>query len=307
MAARAAACLKATGFGGVSAIIQRMNDAPNSLPQAYDDEIDLWELWDTVWSGRWLIIAITALFAVGGVTYALLAKPSFRADVLLAPADKKTVPGSLAQLGGLASLAGVNLGGVGSQEPLAVLRSKGFLREFIAQTGIMPALLADVRQTQGQAADIRDAVRIFENHRSISDDKKTGLVTVTVRWRDPQTAADLANRMVRLLNERQRKEALEDAQRNVDFLQKEIASTSVVSLQQSMGRVLEGEMQKLMLARGNEQFAFKVIDPATPPKLREAPKRTLISIVATLAGGFLGLLAVFLRKAIRERRRPAAG
>ena len=113
MAARAAACLKATGFGGASAIIRAMNDAPNSLPQAYDDEIDLWELWDTVWSGRWLIIAITALFAVGGVTYALLAQEWWRAEVVLAPADKKAIPGALSQLGGLASLAGVNIGGGG--------------------------------------------------------------------------------------------------------------------------------------------------------------------------------------------------
>jgi len=111
---------------------------------------------------------------------------------------------------------------------------------------------------------------------------------------------------VKRLNERLRVEALAESQRNVDFLQKEMAATSVVSLQQSMGRVLEGEMQKLMLARGNEEFAFKVIDPATPPKQRDAPKRALIAIVATLAGGFLGLLAVFLRKAVRERRRPAS-
>ena len=25
-------------------------------PVAYDDEIDLWQLWDTIWSGRWLIV-----------------------------------------------------------------------------------------------------------------------------------------------------------------------------------------------------------------------------------------------------------
>ena len=67
-------CLQATGAVGVSAIIRCMNEPQNSLPQAYDDEIDLWELWDTVWSGRWLIIGITALFAIGGVTYALRAQ-----------------------------------------------------------------------------------------------------------------------------------------------------------------------------------------------------------------------------------------
>jgi uncharacterized protein involved in exopolysaccharide biosynthesis len=206
----------------------------------------------------------------------------------------------------LASLAGVNISATGNQEPLAVLKSKGFAREFIIEQGIMSLLLEDVRYPEGKSPDIRDAVRLFERVRSISDDKKTGLVTVTVRWRDPDTAALWANEMVKRLNQRLRTEALAESQRNVDFLQKEMAATSVVSLQQSMGRVLEGEMQKLMLARGNEQFAYKIIDPATPPKLRDSPKRSLIAIVATLAGGFLGLLAVFLRKAIRERRRPAA-
>jgi uncharacterized protein involved in exopolysaccharide biosynthesis len=86
-------------------------------------------------------------------------------------------------------------------------------------------------------------------------------------------------------------------------LQREIAATSVVSLQQSMGRVLEGEMQKLMLARGNEEFAFKVIDRATPPKQREAPNRRLIALVSMLAGGFLGVLVVFLRKVTMNRPR----
>ena len=284
-----------------------MNEPQNSLPQAYDDEIDLWALWDTVWSGRWLIIAITSLFAVGGIAYALMAQEWWRADVVLAPADKKALPGALGQLGGLASLAGVNIGGGGDQEPLAVLRSKGFARAFITEQDLMSVLLKDVKSTDGKPLDIRDALREFEKVRSVSDDKKTGLVTLGVRWKDPETAASWANLLVKRLNERQRAQALAESQRNVDFLQKEMASTSVVSLQQSMGRVLEGEMQKLMLARGNEEFAFKVIDPATSPKQRDAPKRALVAIVATLAGGFLGLLAVFLRKAIRERRRPASG
>ena len=228
-----------------------MNDAPNSLPPAYDDEIDLWELWDTVWSGRWLIIAITALFAVSGVAYALLAQEWWRAEVVLAPADKKSMPGALAQLGGLASLAGVNIGGGGDQEPLAVLKSKGFAREFITGEGLMPVLLKDVKSSDGRPLDIRDAIKTFEEQvRSVGDDKKTGLVTLGVRWKDPDTAAKWANLMVQRLNARLRAQALAESQRNVDFLQKEMAATSVVSLQQSMGRVLEGEMQKLMLEIG---------------------------------------------------------
>jgi hypothetical protein len=138
------------------------------------------------------------------------------------------------------------------------------MSEFITEQNLMRVLLKDFDSSDG-APDVRDAVRIFEKVRSISEDKKTGLTTLSVRWSDPKTAADWANLMVQRLNSRLRSQALAESQRNVDFLQKEIAATSVVSLQQSMGRVLEGEMQKLMLARGNEQFAFKVIDPAIPP------------------------------------------
>jgi uncharacterized protein involved in exopolysaccharide biosynthesis len=165
----------------------------------------------------------------------------------------------------------------------------------------MPDLLKGLESADGGSLDVRDALRVFDHLYAVNDDKKTGLVTLSIRWRDPARAASLANAMVKMLNDRLRAQALADSQRNVDFLQKEMAATSVVSLQQSMGRVLEGEMQKLMLARGNEEFAFKVIDRATPPKLRESPKRSLIAIVSLLAGGFLGVLVVFLRKAIQNR------
>lgn len=275
---------------------------PNPVNSAYDDEIDLWELWETIWSGRWLIVAITGVFTLGGVTYALLAQEWYKADVVLAPADKKAgAGGALAQLGGLASLAGISIPGASEGEPVAVLKSKDFARSFITDLNLMPALL-EGGDWGDKKPDIRDAVKVFDTKiRTVTEDKKSGLVTLSVRWKDPDTAADWANVLVKRLNDRLRTQAQEESERNVAFLQREIAATSVVSLQQSMGRVLEGEMQKLMLARGNEEFAFKVIDRATPPKQRETPKRTLIALVSMLAGGFLGVLFVFLRKAIANR------
>jgi len=274
---------------------------PNPVPSAFDDEIDLWELWETIWSGRWLIVAIASVFTLGGVTYSLLAQEWYEADVVLAPAEKKSIGGALSQFAGLASLAGVDIPGAGEQEPVAVLKSKEFARAFITDLQLTNVIM-EGEDFQGEKPDIRDAVRVFEEKvRSVSEDKKTGLVTLSIRWKDPETAANWANLLVKRLNDRLRTQAEAESGRNVAYLQREIAASSVVSLQQSMGRVLEGEMQKLMLARGNEEFAFKVIDRAVPPKQRDAPKRALILIVSLLAGGFLGLLVVFLRKAIANR------
>jgi len=274
---------------------------PNPAPPAYDDEIDLWELWETIWSGRWLIVAIAGVFTLGGVTYSLLAQEWYKADVVLAPAEKKSIGGALSQFAGLANLAGVDIPGAGEQEPVAVLKSREFSRTFIEEERLLPTLL-EGRSFDGDAPDVRDAVKVFDKEiRFVTEDKKTGLVTLSIRWKDPETAASWANLLVKRLNDRLRTQSEAEAARNVAYLQREIAASSVVSLQQSMGRVLEGEMQKLMLARGNEEFAFKVIDRAVPPKQRDAPKRALISIVSLLAGGFLGLLVVFVRKAIANR------
>lgn len=283
------------------------------MPQAQpdmgmDDEIDLFELWETIWSGKILIAAITAMFTFGGIGYALLAQEWWKADVVLSPVEEQSgMSSTLARFGGLAALAGVDIGVGGGTEPLAVLKSKEFAREFIADFDLMPVLLGGMKPSGDKPLDIRDAVQYFdETVRAVAEDKKTGLVIVSVRWKDPDVAARWASELVKRLNERMRRQALEEAERNVAYLQKEIATATVISLQQSMGRVLEGEMQKLMLARGNEEFAFKVIDRAVPPKQRDAPKRSLITIMSFLAGGFLGILVVFIRKSIAGRKSATA-
>jgi LPS O-antigen subunit length determinant protein (WzzB/FepE family) len=102
------------------------------------------------------------------------------------------------------------------------------------------------------------------------------------------------------LNERLRERALREAETNVAFLRAELAQTSVVTLQQSIGRLLESELQKLMLARGNEEFAFRVIDAASPPKQRVRPKRAQIAILGTILGGMLAVFGVFLLHVVRS-------
>ena len=65
---------------------------------------------------------------------------------------------------------------------------------------------------------------------------------------------------------------------------------------------LEAELQKVMLARGNKEFAFRVIDQAQVPKTRFKPNRKLIVVLATFLGGFLAVMFVFTRHAIGAAR-----
>ena len=267
----------------------------NAQPEGQDDEIDLLELLGLFWARKGLIVGITLLFAAGGVAYALLAQQWWRAEVVMTQTDSKQPSGALAQLGGLASLAGINLGGMGgSQNAVAVLKSRDFARQFIEDQSLFEVLMAD-RPAAGPPVDMRDAVKRFtEEVVSVGEDKKSGLITLSVTWTDAALAAGWANALVARVNARLRSQALDEAQRNIKYLQGELAATNVPAVQQALGKVIESEMQKLLLARGSEEFAFKVIDKAVPPKKRAKPQRALVAMGATLAGGFVSLVWVLL-------------
>jgi len=290
------------------------HEAANPTMREDDEVLDLMALSSKIWQGKWLIIGVTAAFTLSSAVLVLILTSWYRADVLLAPvratsADDLASP--LGSLGGLASLAGITLGG-STSEPLAVLQSRDLAREFIEQQSLLPVLFA--RKWDAKSArwtptdpkdwpDIRDGVKyLVEKIRTVKDDKKSGLVTLTIEWTDAKTAADWANLFVDRANERIRARALLEAQANVNFLQRELATTSVVTLQQSIGRLLDTELQKLMLARENKEFAFRVIDRAEVPKWRVWPKRLQVVALATLFGGALSIYLVFLRDAIRRRR-----
>lgn len=54
-----------------------------------DDEIDLRELFAVIWQGKWLIIAITAVFTIGAVIFALMQPNMYKSEALLAPASEE--------------------------------------------------------------------------------------------------------------------------------------------------------------------------------------------------------------------------
>jgi uncharacterized protein involved in exopolysaccharide biosynthesis len=220
--------------------------------------------------------------------------------------------GSLGGLGGLASLAGINLGTGNSAEAMAVLVSREFTAAFLEDQNIMPQLYPNRWDAvQGRwkpsiffdAPDIRDATQRFSKSiRTVQEDRKTGFVTMSIEWTDPKIAADWANLLVERLNERMRSNALVEAETNVSYLKQEIASSNVVPMQQSIGRVLEAELQRLMLAKATQEYSFKIIDHAIPPRRRSWPRGIIVAPIALLLGVAASVFYVLAQDAISRKR-----
>lgn len=88
-------------------------------PWADNDEIDLAEYIGLLWAGKWIVIAATLLVGAVGVTYAVLATPIYKAD-LLVQVEESAGGG----LGALDEFAGFFGDEAGSVTEIEVMRSR---------------------------------------------------------------------------------------------------------------------------------------------------------------------------------------
>ena len=160
-------------------------------------------------------------------------------------------------------------------------------------------------QTQEDEPSEQKAVEAFRSILSVDENKKSGLISLSISWKDPELAAQWANDLVKQLNEQLREQAIADSKKRVGYLEQELTKTTLKDMRAVLYNLLESEKQKAMLANVNEDFALEVIDPAVAPKIREKPKRKLIVALGGVCGGFLGIFAVFFSQFLHKLKSPS--
>jgi uncharacterized protein involved in exopolysaccharide biosynthesis len=255
-------------------------------------------------NNRILITAITLVFAAAGVWYALTATIYYRAETVVTVVRPDTGGGAMSLAADLAGAMGVDMlqqnGEVETEN--AVLRSRHLVAEFVKQNNILPMLAKPGKKPPSLwygVKEFRDDVLV------IKADAKKGVTNVQIDWTDPETAARWANAFVKLANDSIRSRALEESERNIKYLNAQLAQTSEVEIRRAMYNLIENETKKGMLANGKVEYAFQTVDPAVPPEMRERPKRTLIVFGATFFGLLVAMGAAFFRD-VRRREKAAA-
>src|SRR3569832_2414924 len=125
------------------------------------DEISLLDLWRVLVSYKWLIIGITLITTGIAAAIASYLPPVYRAEVTLAPVTPEEggrLSALAGALGGIASLAGINIGPSGSSadKAIAVLKSRAFTDAFIKKKQQQPQKNNDKREPQKQKKHKKD-------------------------------------------------------------------------------------------------------------------------------------------------------
>jgi uncharacterized protein involved in exopolysaccharide biosynthesis len=276
------------------------------------DEISLQDLFNTLWRGRWLVTLVTTACVLLACIAVWLAPKKYEAFVVISPASETPANGQLAglsslasQFGGLASLAGISIpNDTKRAESMAVLESQALTEKYISDNDLLPVLFHKKWNAQGKTWKDNSPAKVptpwqanehFKKKvRSVASEGKSGLVTLTITWNDAATAAKWANGLVKATNDYLRTKAIAESERNIAYLNDQAARTDVVEARQAIYSILRNEINKVMLARGNEEYAFKIIDPAVAPEKASSPKPVIWIFMGLFGGLALSTCAAFV-------------
>uniref|UniRef100_A0A486XVH0 Lipopolysaccharide biosynthesis n=1 Tax=Rheinheimera sp. BAL341 TaxID=1708203 RepID=A0A486XVH0_9GAMM len=298
----------------------------NESQFGYQKDRELAQLIVKFWRHKLLILAITSVFAVGGVFYALSKANVYTAQAVLFSVSEQSglkIPG---QLGGLAALAGVNIGGLSgggdkTKVALEVLKSREFITRFIERHDLLVSVMAakgwvqsdntlliddEIYQSSTQTwvrtvkapfepkPSLLEAYKVFEDMLKVSEDKTSGMITLSLTHYSPFLAKQIVDDLIKDLNSEMRNQEKNEALNSIEYLTNQIEKTSLAEVKTMLYSLIEEQTKTLMLANVRDEYVFKVIDPAVVEEEKSGPMRAFIVILFCFLGGFLSLITVLV-------------
>lgn len=274
-----------------------------------DDEIDIFNLFSRLWSDKVFILLTSFIIATIGAIYSLMLPNVFMSVAKLGPSESYQTAGSGGQfnsggLGGLAALAGINLNTSSStvssvQLAVETARSKDFYRHHVQKRNLLPALLFiedydpnkneiiynesyyDVKNDTwpNGKPNIDSGYKILHTNFGLSQDRRTGVITMTMRGMHPELTRMMLENFIDDLNDYLKEKDTKDAKAALDYLVRQAEQTGSPDMKKGLISLALQKSSVLMVSEISEQYALTYIDSADAPLERISPRRTIIVII----------------------------
>ena len=291
-----------------------------------EDEIDLRELFVTIWKHKLFLIIFVFIVTSLSIIYALSKPNEYKVKTLLAPQEQqKSV--SLGGLGALASMAGISIGGSSGVTPdvafQTLLDDYQFMKNFIIKNGYDKLILSGKLQKdyvfafnykgvyemfhsdkKPQKIDFYSNIyKPFVKRFSITTDKKTGLITVSFIHPSRYFAYNVLNKFLEDATKYLVNKNLQDINAQIAKYQKELSRTNNLELKAELAKLVSSLIKQKVYINTSKYYKVKVItDPYIPDiKDKAKPKRALIVIVAFITSIILGIFIIFFIEFIRGK------
>ena len=211
------------------------------------DEIDLIELLKTAWKGRKQIIIVSFIFVLVGVAAALLSPVVYTSGTTFI--NSQTESSSNSGLSGVASLVGINLGGMssGSEIPAtmypqiaeSVQFKRDLLNSYIDEKGQIKlgGFLADYNGIEKSVTENSNKLfvskyedklfKVLNDVISINVNQKDGFVTISADMPDSEYAANTCINAREILQENVINNKIKSAKQKLEYSEQQLASKRI--------------------------------------------------------------------------------
>lgn len=288
-----------------------------------DDEINFQEIFGIISEKVLSIIFITCISLVLSLVFAISSPNKYISSSLLASNGKNnSLSSSLSGFSGLAGIAGISLpqqSASKSDEAIERIKSYNFFNTNILPFIKLEDLLAAedwdnysnkvlynasvfnsednkwIRKAKYPKKTIPSSQEAYKKYKeiiNISQDKNTDFILVSVEHISPNLAKNWVDLIVKNINIEMRKIDQTTSSDAIKFLNESYENTKANELKQIISKLLESQMQNLMLSSSREDYIFTIIQPAVVPEEKSSPNRLLIILLGILFGLFLGIFLV---------------
>jgi len=303
-----------------------MNTTNNTIIE--EDEIDLRELFSTIYNNKFKIILFSFIVTSLTIIYTMSIPNSYKSEVILAP-QEQSKGSSLGGLGALAGMAGISLGGGSSMDAYSslstIIKNNTFNKMLIEKYDLINKLSKEnidknlvfamnnrtiydfFNKSNKDEEEISKEEQIFELNKmlkkiiSLASDKKTGAITLSVVHQDRFLAKELLEIYLKESTTQLEKLDMLDIDKKLKYYKEELSNTQDIELKTQLSQLVSSLMQKKVLSKASEYYNVRKITQPEVAYIKDKtkPKRGLIVVVAFITSIILGIFMVFFLEFIK--------
>ena len=140
----------------------------------------------------------------------------------------------------------------------------------------------------------------FKKNIRISLDPDNSFIKIDYIHLSPYVAKKTLDLILRELNLINRKKALDESNKTLEYLSNQLKNYSLRNVIESINSLTEIELNKLVIANVKNDYTLAIVDSSFVPEKKSYPRRALIMIIAFLLSFFL-LTGYFLIKVLLKK------
>jgi len=297
-----------------------------------EDEIDLRELWETIKEGKKVIFLTVIVTMTLTFIYLFSLPNSYKSEAVLIPKkDESSMASKLGGLGGLAAMAGVNLGS-GSMTPdvafQSLLNDYGFMKNFIEKNHIYEYYTRDnydenyvfalgfrglydlfhsEDNEKARDEEIYNLIKRLQKNFSVSADKKSALITIQYTDYNREYAAKMVTMFLEDASHYLIENSLDNINKRLDYFQKEMNQVEAFELRQSLSQMISQILQEKVMMKSKQYYQCDVLTEPRVAYVKDnvKPARGIILVVAFIISLILGVLVVFFRSFFKDENKKS--